>query len=489
MDIVSKSTGDTLSAKEFNQIPEELEGLINKGGLTPDDNDLTQIAKSVAQFVSDGDFYTTGGTADAIVLSAVAPRIAPTLLTNGFKARFISASNNTGAVTVNIGGLGAKTVYKRGAELVAGDIEAGAIYELVYVSANSAFEITKFLPDVEEADPLDFRVPQKDFIQAYSKESIVVKAGTVIKLQVVGEEQPRYYRVNSDTNYDLASILDTGNVTAGTDYCIYLVAGSGSTVNLVASVNSTFPTGYTANNSRKIGGLHTLCKEVTSATAPALVDTNIWTSHPAIGYSAGDIIPNSVWCLTHRPIAEPNGMVYVDVIDKWVDIYLQSGTNLTAGSVFGGTITNSRTQQQHQWDMKLQKKELATDDDFIQFAEGSNQKTAVKGSAQPNPFIAGGHDDTASKRMISGYFIEECCGLIWQWLNEPSANGGSNFSTYDGEGKRGQTYGSSYCLLAGGPWTNSTSCGSRCRAGATVRSLVTAYHGARGVSRPKILNV
>lgn len=113
----------------------------------------------------------------------------------------------------------------------------------------------------------------------------------------------------------------------------------------------------------------------------------------------------------------------------------------------------------------------------------------VKGSAQPSPFNAGGHLDTANKRMISGYFVEECCGLIWQWLDECSANGGSNFSTYDGEGTRGQIYGSSYCLLAGGAWSHSSSGGSRCRIGADVRSGVTADFGARGVSRPKILNV
>ena len=131
--------------------------------------------------------------------------------------------------------------------------------------------------------------------------------------------------------------------------------------------------------------------------------------------------------------------------------------------------------------MELQNKKLATDNDFTVFAEGSNQKTAVKGSAQPSPFNAGGHLDTANKRMISGYFVEECCGLIWQWLDECSANGGNNFSTYDGEGTRGQTYGSSYCLLAGGHWNDSSSCGSRCRNGNNVRSNVNANNGARGV--------
>jgi hypothetical protein len=489
MDITSKSTGDTLSAQEFNQIPNELEHLISVSGLAPSDLDLTQVAKAVTQMVSDGDFYTTGGTPDAIILSPVAPRIAPSSLENGFKARFISASDNTGIVTVNIGGLGAKSVYKRGADLVAEDIKAGNIYELVYVESENAFEMTKFLPDVEAADPKNFRFEQKDFIQAYDKDTIVIKANTIITLQVVGEDAPRIFKVNQDTTYDLASILNSGSVTAGTNYYIYLVAGSGSSVNVVASTNSTYPVGYTANNSRKIGGLHTLCVSVTSANAPALVDTNIWTTHPAIGYNAGDIIPNSVWCLAHRPISDPSGMVYVDKIDMWVDIYLQSGTNLTAGSVYGATVTDSRTQIQHQWDMDLQNKKLATDNDFIVFAEGSNQKTAIKGSASPNPKIAGGHLDTNNKRMISGYFVEECCGYLVQWLDEIAPTGGSAYSGYGDEGTRGDSYGMPPCLRAGGNWAGSSHCGSRSRAADDTRSLVDATYGGRGVSRPLVLNV
>ena len=139
--------------------------------------------------------------------------------------------------------------------------------------------------------------------------------------------------------------------------------------------------------------------------------------------------------------------------------------------------------------MQLKNKKLATDNDFAMFAEGSNQKTAIYGSASPSPKTTGGHLDTASKRMISGYFIEECCGYLWQWLDGCSANGGSGFTTYDGEATRGQTYGNSYCLLAGGAWDHSTSCGSRSRTANNVRSSVGAVPGGRGVSRPLVLNM
>ena len=341
---------------------------------------------------------------------------------------------------------------------------------------------------------LTYEKLDSQFLVAKDKSNLTIKAGTTIRLDVSSDDV-RYLEVKEDTDYNIYNIMDSGvqSLTAGKDYYIYIVAkdvtdsGTGTitkTVELKASINSSYPTGYTASNSRKIGGFHTLCQAVTSSNAPALVDNNIWQSHPAIGYNAGDIIPNSVWCLSHRPQSEPEGMAYVDKIDMWVDIYLQSGTGLNTASTFGATVTDNRQPINHQWDMELVNKKLATDNDFTIFAEGSNQKTAIYGSAAPNPKTTGGHTDTAGKRMISGYFIEECCGYLWQWLDEIAPVGGSGFSNYDGSAARGQTYGTPYVLSAGGSWYDSSSCGSRSRGASASRSNVDAYDGARGVSLP-----
>ena len=341
---------------------------------------------------------------------------------------------------------------------------------------------------------LTYEKLDSQFLVAKDKSNLTIKAGTTIRLDVSSDDV-RYLEVKEDTDYNIYNIMDSGvqSLTAGKDYYIYIVAkdvtdsGTGTitkTVELKASINSSYPIGYTASNSRKIGGFHTLCQAVTSSNAPALVDNNIWQSHPAIGYNAGDIIPNSVWCLSHRPQSEPEGMAYVDKIDMWVDIYLQSGTGLNTASTFGATVTDNRQPINHQWDMELVNKKLATDNDFTIFAEGSNQKTAIYGSAAPNPKTTGGHTDTAGKRMISGYFIEECCGYLWQWLDEIAPVGGSGFSNYDGSAARGQTYGTPYVLSAGGSWYDSSSCGSRSRGASASRSNVDAYDGARGVSLP-----
>ena len=341
---------------------------------------------------------------------------------------------------------------------------------------------------------LNFTKTDNVFIKSNDKNKITLQAGTVIRLEVA-DDDVRYLEVKEDTDYNIYNIMDTGasSLTAGKDYYLYVVAKNETntetqevikTVELKASANSTYPTGYTATNSRKIGGFHTLCMAVTAANAPALVDTDICATHPAIGYNAGDVIPNSVWCLSHRPISEPAGMVYVDKIDKWVDIYLQSGTGLSTASAYGARVTDTRQPINHQWDMQLINKKLATDNDFTIFAEGSNQKTAIYGSAAPNPKTTGGHVDTAGKRMISIYFVEECAGYLLQWLDEIAPVGGSSWSSYGDGNNRGQSYGMPYVLKAGGGWSNSSSCGSRSRSADNGRSTAVAYYGGRGVSLP-----
>lgn len=314
-----------------------------------------------------------------------------------------------------------------------------------------------------------------------------IKGDTYLKFKMNGYN--RVFYNEHDVEYSAISKLDTGTALQnGKQYYIYLVeTGIVNQFDIRVSLNASYPSGFNANNSYCIGGFHTLCVAVTSSNAPALPAGSLWDSHPAIGYSAGDIIPNSIWCETHRPMCNPAGMVYIDLLDLWVDIYLQSGTGTSTRSAYGATITNSRTPIQHLWDMQLVGKRLAQDAEFMIFAEGSNQKTAVQGAAQPNPFTAGGHLDTAGKRMISGYFVEECCGLIWQWLDEVSPSGSSGWANYGDEQTRGNSYGMPYILAAGGLWADSSNCGSRSRDSADTRSGVRAGCGARGVSLPKFV--
>ena len=99
------------------------------------------------------------------------------------------------------------------------------------------------------------------------------------------------------------------------------IPANGTEPIIVLSANSTVPLRYTADTSRKIGGFHTLCADVGTIT-----------EHTLRGYVAGDILPASVWDLKHRPVCSPEGMVYVDGLDIWIDIYLASYTGSYSNS-------------------------------------------------------------------------------------------------------------------------------------------------------------
>ena len=305
--------------------------------------------------------------------------------------------------------------------------------------------------------------------------------GTTIPFKLNGV---RYlYKTKMDIVIDTIAALDTGNtLAAGKDYSVYLCVKDNN-VKFVVSLNGTYPAGYSALTAYKIGGFHTECKGVTADNAPALKAGSFWTAHPAIGYADGDIIPNSIWCLTHRPVADPNGMVYIDRLGKWVDIYLQSGTGKNTTSAYAATITDSRQPILHQLDLDTVNKKMLTDNDFLVASEGSNQGTNITGSA--DPVTTGGHVDTAGKRMISGYFLEDCCGVEWQWLDELGFDTQTNWQSYGTNASdRGQSYGMPKVLLAGGNWLHGGFCGSWSRNCNCTRTHVAANSGCRGASLP-----
>jgi len=218
---------------------------------------------------------------------------------------------------------------------------------------------------------------------------------------------------------------------AGKNFYIYACqpSNSGPAPKILLSANSTVPTGYDATNSRKVGGFHCLC-----------VAAGTISGHPLSGYLAGDILPASVWDLKHRPVSNPEGMVFSEAANIWVDIYLQSGTGANTASAYGATITDNRNWMDFVDDAGAVKKRLLRDMEFQLIAAGSNEKTNIQGSADPN--TAGGHVDTAGRRMISNIGCEDCCGAMWQWLDEQSYryDGGSHTHAFTGSGLATHTH-------------------------------------------------
>ena len=319
----------------------------------------------------------------------------------------------------------------------------------------------------------EFEYKQPDFILA-DKQYVTIKAGTAIRLA----NGQNFYTEN-DLLKPISEILDTGSVTNGKDYYFYL----DNTGTLYASLNENLPTGVTS--AVKIGGAHTLCVAVTESNAPALLSDSFWANHPAIGYNAGYFIPNSSWTPAFHSAALTGnkGQAFVDRgnIRIWVDIYLQSGTGTSTASSYDGTITNNRQYMLHFGDMDQVGKQLASADEFRIFSEGSNQKTTIQGAAIPSDKKCGGYLDTAGKRMISGYFIECCCGYLWQISRDIAATGTSNWSEW-ADTRRGDHYGTPYVVRLGGSYSDTTHPGSWATSSTSSLTAVSVNAGARGVS-------
>jgi hypothetical protein len=315
------------------------------------------------------------------------------------------------------------------------------------------------------------------FLAASGKRALVLKAGTKIE---IGNGA---YTASADTELDVESILDTGTALMnGKDYYVFVCKEADGAFSVKVSLEKTAPDGYAASDVKRIGGFHTLC--VDAGTGMTYVFGGDTLDHPLNDYIAGDILPASVWCLNHRPHSEPEGMVYIDLLDFWCDIYLQSGSGANTKSAYQGAITRSRQYVDFVEDQFCVKKALLNDEEFAAAMLGSNEKTAVKNANEAGATSggAGGRQSTANRRMLSIYGVEEGCGSLWQFLATTGAAGGSGWTTQSGG--KGDYYGGCYVLLAGGDWGNGAYCGSRARAAAIARANANANVGGRGRSRP-----
>lgn len=147
--IPTKSTGDSLTAAEWNQVPDEMENAITDTGQTLSGADLFQQSKAMSIYAAGGDFYTDSGAADAYVLSTIGSKRAPVAYFDGMQVAFKAGNANTGASTINVSGIGVKNVTSEdGTALSAGDIPASKRTTLRYDLAGDRFEL------VSSTDPV-----------------------------------------------------------------------------------------------------------------------------------------------------------------------------------------------------------------------------------------------------------------------------------------------------------------------------------------------
>ena len=317
----------------------------------------------------------------------------------------------------------------------------------------------------------------RDSLFTSNKTSIVIPKN--MRININGEAYISTHNVTLNTS-------TLGENLAGKDVYIYALAGSGTEPDFVLSLNSTVPTGYTAENSRKIGGFHCLCKDV-----------GIIEGHALSGYVAGDILPATRWDLEHRPKGSPEGFAYEELTDCWIAIYLPSWDGTKLVSVYNGVIADGSSAKKWHGEafyeqFVKQGMRLVWRHEFQMGAKGSNEQTNIQGSSDPN--TTGGHVDTAGRRMISNIGLEDCCGVLWQFAMDLGFAGGSGWtnSVYHSavdDRNYGQTYGTLYRLLLGSYWDHGANCGSRSAACDASSAAVSVSYSSRGASEPRIENL
>lgn len=329
----------------------------------------------------------------------------------------------------------------------------------------------------------DIVAPTSQYLYASGANEITVIEGCVIAVGGAGI----FKTGNTVLN---ASNLDIGAAFAvGSDYYVYICDSrqDAQDEQYIISLNSTYPSGWNASNSRKIGGFHYgRCRKINDNLQPVNSSGAIFGTGWESAVSNG-ILPRSVWTLGHRPKCSPEGMVYLGG-GTWVDIYLNSddGAQGLKSEYNCAPMTGTEGMNWYTFTERLMKsgKRMPDYSEFCAYAFGSPQ--GLDG-ANTNAWTATtntGRGTTGSVvNAVSAVGCVDAVGRVWEWLNDlitraehatntefhPTAAWGwdkksplrDNATKYD-VGNIYQYYAYSLAaLIAGGSWGSGVHAGAR----------------------------
>ena len=348
----------------------------------------------------------------------------------------------------------------------------------------------------------DIVAPTSQYLYASGANEITVIEGCVIAVGGAGI----FKTGNTVLN---ASNLDIGAAFAvGSDYYVYICDSrqDAQDEQYIISLNSTYPSGWNASNSRKIGGFHYgRCRKINDNMQPVNSSGAIFGTGWESAVSNG-IVPRSVWTLGHRPKCSPEGMVYLGG-GTWVDIYLNSddGAQGLKSEYNCAPMTGTEGMNWYTFTERLMKsgKRMPDYSEFCAYAFGSPQ--GLDG-ANTNAWTATtntGRGTTGSVvNAVSAVGCVDAVGRVWEWLNDlitraehatnaeyhPTAAWGwdkksplrDNATKYD-VGNIYQYYAYSLAaLVAGGGWNDGVHAGARAVHCILYPWHVDTYIGVRG---------
>ena len=348
----------------------------------------------------------------------------------------------------------------------------------------------------------DIVAPTSQYLYASGANEITVIEGCVIAVGGAGIFQTGNTVLN-------ASNLDIGAAFAvGSDYYVYICDSrqDAQDEQYIISLNSTYPSGWNASNSRKIGGFHYgRCRKINDNLQPVNSSGAVFGTGWESAVSNG-IVPRSVWTLGHRPKCSPEGMVYLGG-GTWVDIYLNSddGAQGLKSEYNCAPMTGTEGMNWYTFTERLMKsgKRMPDYSEFCAYAFGSPQ--GLDG-ANTNAWTATtntGRGTTGSVvNAVSAVGCVDAVGRVWEWLNDlitraehatnadyhPTAAWGwdkksplrDNATKYD-VGNIYQYYAYSLAaLLAGGSWADGVNAGARAVICNSYPWYVSTSVGVRG---------
>ncbi|MBR0643975.1 gp53-like domain-containing protein [Plastoroseomonas hellenica] len=119
-----------IQAELLNRIVAEIRNAVLASGIPLDKSDTSQLGQAIQRIAARPWGGIAGGSANALTLT---PTPAMESYGGGSRLSFIAAATNTGAATMNVSGLGVVPLLGAdGTPLEAGDIEAGALYDMLF---------------------------------------------------------------------------------------------------------------------------------------------------------------------------------------------------------------------------------------------------------------------------------------------------------------------------------------------------------------------